>query len=133
MYQYNFRVQSGAPNKAHTSMDGWSIRPVGPVCHGSSRVSCFFVGLNEFEILFNIAIAFLVAPSLQFGPRIQPSQSSVSAIFADLYEMLLDNNQQVVVAPLRREKRERELVRPRRGSPGTQRWVLTAMLRGTEK
>ena len=44
-------VQSGIPNKAHMSTAGWAIRHAVSVCHGFTRVQCFYPGTTEFEIL----------------------------------------------------------------------------------
>ena len=71
-------------------MAGWSIKLVGPVRHCFTLVTCFPAGVNEFQNCCITVSTIRVAPSLQFDPRIPPSQSTVRIIFFYLEDMLIN-------------------------------------------
>ena len=74
---------------AHMSMAGWSIRPVCPVCHGFTRVTCFFASFNELFINDDIS-GLAIAPIGPQNPAI--ANHGLSHIFAGLEEMPLNFN-----------------------------------------
>ena len=98
----HFYKYSGTPDKAHTSMAGWSMRLVGAVCHGFTCVIYFYALVNDFEN-FDCICGSSIAQIRPNNPAI--ANYGLKNIFAHLEGMSFSWNLPDVVALLRRVKR----------------------------
>ena len=101
----------------------WSIKQVGLVCHSFVRVTYFDADVDKFENFYTIAIAFGVAPWLQFGPKANHRKGPYRNYLADFRTFLIFNLPEVA-ALLRHVRREVELGRAGRACRNLQRRVF---------